>query len=216
MVLALASAVFTPRAVVRPAAHASSDRTAAVPLHRRVASAAAAAALSASVMLGGVAPAHAEFRLPPVDPDPARCERGYDGNTIGQANAVADRLLDLRSCNYDDKDLSKRTLSGAVMLDSSFVGANMQETVMSKAYALNANFTRADFTNAIIDRANFDDANMTGANFHNAVITGNTYEGTVLTGAQFDEALIGKEDVKRLCDNPTVVGETRFQIGCRN
>lgn len=38
----------------------------------------------------------AEMRLPPIDQDPNRCERGYDGNTIGQANAVADRVLDLR------------------------------------------------------------------------------------------------------------------------
>jgi hypothetical protein len=36
------------------------------------------------------------MRLPPIDQDPNRCERGYDGNTIGQANAVADRVLDLR------------------------------------------------------------------------------------------------------------------------
>ena len=68
----------------------------------------------------------------------------------------------------------------------------------------------------VVDRVTFDNANLTNANFYNAVITGTTYEGTNLTGATFEEALIGKEDVKRLCENPTVTGETRFQVGCRN
>ena len=45
---------------------------------------------------------------------------------------------------------------------------------------------------------------------------GSEYEGTDLTGAQFEDALIGQEDQKRLCANPTVVDETRFQVGCRN
>jgi hypothetical protein len=28
--------------------------------------------------------------------DPNRCERGFDGNTIGQANGVSDKQLDIR------------------------------------------------------------------------------------------------------------------------
>ena len=61
----------------------------------------------------------------------------------------------------------------------------------------------------------FDGANLSNANFFNAVITGATFDGTNLAGAQFDEALIGKEDVKKLCENP-FEEETRFQVGCRN
>ena len=114
---------------------------------RRVTNALAAAALSASVALAGpVSSANAEIRLPPLDPDPERCERAFVGNTIGQANAVSDRILDLRQCNYVDKDLSTKTLSGALMVDSTFKGANMTEVVMSKAYAVNADFTGANFT----------------------------------------------------------------------
>ena len=30
------------------------------------------------------------------------------------------------------------------------------------------------------------------------------------------DALIGQEDTKRLCGNPTVKDETRFQVGCRS
>ena len=184
---------------------------------RRVTNALAAAALSASVALAGpVSSANAEIRLPPLDPDPERCERAFVGNTIGQANAVSDRILDLRQCNYVDKDLSTKTLSGALMVDSTFKGANMTEVVMSKAYAVNADFTGANFTNAVVDRVTFDGANLSNANFFNAVITGATFDGTNLAGAQFEEALIGKEDVKKLCENPKLEEETRFQVGCRN
>lgn len=50
-----------------------------------------AAAIAASLLLSA-APASADFRLPPIDPDPKRCDRGYVGNTIGQANAVSDKV----------------------------------------------------------------------------------------------------------------------------
>ena len=53
-------------------------------------------------------------------------------------------------------DLSTKTLSGALMVDASFKGANLTEVVMSKAYALNADFTGADFTNAVVPDASTD------------------------------------------------------------
>jgi len=88
-----------------------------------------------SLALVGVlaAPALAEVRLPPIDTDPLRCERGYVGNTIGQANAVSDKLLDLRSCTFDGTSLAGKTLSGALMGSASFKGSDLSETVMSKA-----------------------------------------------------------------------------------
>ena len=158
----------------------------------------------------------AEVRLPPIDPDPDRCERAFVGNTIGQANAVSDRILDLRKCAYVGKDLSAKTLSGALMVDASFKGANLTEVVMSKAYAVDADFTGANFTNSVVDRVTFDGSNLTGADFTNAVITGTTYEKVNFTDATFENALIGKEDVKRLCENPTLQGESRLQVGCRD
>jgi uncharacterized protein YjbI with pentapeptide repeats len=68
----------------------------------------------------------------------------------------------------------------------------------------------------VIDRATFDGSDMIGTNFTNAVITGVSFENTDLTDADFTEALVGNEDVKRLCANPTLKGETRLQVGCRN
>jgi uncharacterized protein YjbI with pentapeptide repeats len=112
--------------------------------------------------------------------------------------------------------LSGKTLSGALMVNTSAKGTNMTETVMSKVYAPDANFSGANFTNAVIDRATFDGSDMIGTNFTNAVITGVSFENTDLTDADFTEALVGNEDVKRLCANPTLKGETRLQVGCRN
>jgi len=172
-------------------------------------------AAALAVTLATARPAMAEMRLPPIDTDPNRCERAFVGNTIGQANAVSDKVLDLRKCSYENADLSTKTLSGALMVNTNAKGANMQETVMSKVYAPDANFSGVDFTNAVIDRATFDGSDMVGTNFTNSVITGVSFEDVDLTNADFTDALIGKEDVKRLCDNPTVQDETRMQVGCR-
>lgn len=87
---------------------------------------------------------------------------------------------------------------------------------MSKAYAVGANFSGSDLTNAVVDRVIFDKANLSNAKFINAVITGTTFDGANLDGALFEDALIGNEDAKRLCSNPTLVGESRAQVGCRN
>merc|ERR1719252_518914 len=59
---------------------------------------------AAVLIAGGPLPgALAEVRLPPLDTDPQRCERAFVGNTLGMANAVADKLLDLRFCDYKTK-----------------------------------------------------------------------------------------------------------------
>lgn len=81
-------------------------------------------------------------RLPPLSTDPTRCERAFVGNTIGQANGVYDKAIDLRFCDYtnDKSNLKGKTLSAALMSDAKFDGADMSEVVMSKAYAVGASF----------------------------------------------------------------------------
>lgn len=169
-----------------------------------------------AVLLSSAGPAYAERPLPPLDNDPNRCERGLVGNTIGQANGVSDRALDLRLCDLSNQDLKGKTLSGALMVDTNFSGSNMQEAILSKVYAPGASFKNVDFTSAVLDRGIFDKADMSGSNFYNAVITGATFEGTNLKDTSFEEALIGSEDAKRLCANPTLVGESRDSVGCRD
>ncbi|KAI7840618.1 hypothetical protein COHA_005640 [Chlorella ohadii] len=148
--------------------------------------------------------------------DPNRCERAYVGNTIGQANAVSDKVLDLRFCKLAGANLRGKTLSGALIADADLSGANLQEAVFTKAYAVGANLKGADLTNAVVDRMIFDKADLEGAKLVNTVITGTSFEGTNLKDANFEDALIGNEDAKRLCANPTLVGESRLQVGCRN
>lgn len=171
--------------------------------------------LAAALLVTQATPAEAAIRLPPIDRDPKRCERAFVGNTIGQANAVSDRVLDLRECDLAKADLAGKTLSGALLVDASLQGANLQEAVLSKAYAVGTNFSGADLTNAVVDRVVFQRANLSGAVLKNAIITGSTFEGANLEGAVFEEALIGSEDAKRLCANPTLVGSSRVEVGCR-
>ncbi|KAL5232395.1 hypothetical protein ABZP36_031171 [Zizania latifolia] len=93
----------------------------------------------------------ASQRLPPLSTEPNRCERAFVGNTIGQANGVYDKPLDLRFCDYTNKktNLKGKSLAAALMSDAKFDGADMSEVVMSKAYAVGASF-KATLYSAIV------------------------------------------------------------------
>ena len=51
---------------------------------------------------------------------------------VAQANAVSDKILDLRLCDYSGKDLSGKTLSGALLENAKLPNTNLREVVMSK------------------------------------------------------------------------------------
>lgn len=80
--------------------------------------------------------------MPPLSTEPNRCERAFVGNTIGQANGVYDKPLDLRFCDYTNEktNLKGKSLAAALMADAKFDGADMSEVIMSKAYAVGASF----------------------------------------------------------------------------
>jgi hypothetical protein len=158
-----------------------------------------------------------QARLPPLSTDPARCERAYDGNTIGQANGVSNITLDLRNCDYsnDMTNLKGKTLSSALMSGAKFDGADMSEVVMSKAYAVGASFKGTNFTNGVVDRVAFDNSDLRGVKFNNTVLSGSTFNGANLEGASFEDALIGYVDIKNLCTNPTLSGTNRDELGCK-
>lgn len=176
----------------------------------------AVAGVAAAALLITAQASHARHVLPPIDSDPRHCDRAYVGNTIGQANAVADKILDLRKCSYVGKDLSKKVLSGALLVDSDLSKTKLIETVLTKAVATNCSFAGADLTNAVVDRVDFTDSDLSGAQFHNTVVTGSVFTGAKLDGVSFEDALIGREDVKKLCLNPSLQGEARVDVGCRN
>ncbi|GAB2265047.1 Thylakoid lumenal 17.4 kDa protein, chloroplastic [Dionaea muscipula] len=160
----------------------------------------------------------ANQRLPPLSTEPNRCERAYTGNTIGQANGVYDKPIDLRYCNYtnDKFNLKGKSLAAALMSDAKFDGADMSEVVMSKAYAVGGSFKGVDFSNAVLDRVNFDKAELQGALFRNAVLSGSTFYDAQLQDAVFEDTIIGYIDLQKLCTNQTISSEGRVELGCRN
>ncbi|KAE9451775.1 hypothetical protein C3L33_16343, partial [Rhododendron williamsianum] len=158
-----------------------------------------------------------QVRLPPLSNEPNRCERAFVGNTIGQANGVYDKAIDLRFCDYtnDKSNLKGKSLSAALMSEAKFDGADMTEVVMSKAYAAKASFKGVDFSNAVLDRVNFEKANLQGAVFRNAVLSGSTFNEAQLEDAVFEDTIIGYDDLKKLCLNTTISPDGRAELGCR-
>ncbi|XP_020689110.1 thylakoid lumenal 17.4 kDa protein, chloroplastic [Dendrobium catenatum] len=159
----------------------------------------------------------ANQRLPPLSTESNRCERAFVGNTIGQANGVYDKPLDLRFCDYTNEksNLKGKSLAAALMSDAKFDGADMTEVVMSKAYAVGASFKGVDFSNAVIDRVNFGKANLQGAVFKNTVLSGSTFDNAQLQDAVFEDTIIGYIDLQKLCTNSTINEEGRAELGCR-
>lgn len=156
-------------------------------------------------------------RLPPLSTEPNRCERAFVGNTIGQANGVYDKPLDLRFCDFsnDKTNLKGKSLSAALVSDAKFDGADMSEVIMSKAYAVGASFLGTDFTNAVLDRVNFEKANLKGAIFKNTVLSGSTFDNAELQDVNFEDTIIGYIDLQKLCRNTTISEESRAELGCR-
>jgi len=178
--------------------------------------AAAGVALSVGTVAGPALADTYGLKLPLTDPNPTRCEDGVGGNTIGQSNGVALSLIDLRSCDYSGRKLAEVNLSGVILVEANFSGANLREAVMTKALAPGANFSGADLRGAVMDRVNFQEANFTGADMRASVISGVDFSKADLTDAKFEDAIIGVEDSKKMCQNPTLTGYSRFDVGCRN
>lgn len=91
-------------------------------------------------------------RLPPLSTDPQRCELAFVGNTIGQANGVYDKAIDLRFCDFTNEkaNLKGKSLAAALMSEAKFDGADMTEVVMSKAYAAGASFKGSNCISSLI------------------------------------------------------------------
>ncbi|EEF36120.1 thylakoid lumenal 17.4 kDa protein, chloroplastic [Ricinus communis] len=159
----------------------------------------------------------ASQRLPPLSTEPNRCEKAFVGNTIGQANGVYDKPIDLRFCDYTNEksNLKGKSLAAALMSDAKFDGADMSEVVMSKAYAVGASFKGVDFSNAVLDRVNFGKANLQGAVFKNTVLSGSTFDEAQLADAVFEDTIIGYIDLQKLCKNTSINLEGREILGCR-
>ncbi|CAN0921097.1 Thylakoid lumenal 17.4 kDa protein, chloroplastic [Linum grandiflorum] len=156
-------------------------------------------------------------RLPPLSTEPDRCDKAYVGNTIGQANGVYDKPIDLRFCDFsnDKSNLKGKSLAAALMSGAKFDGADMTKVVMSKAYAVGASFVGVDFSNAVLDRVNFGEANLKGAVFRNTVLSGSTFEEAEMGDVSFEDTIIGYIDLQKLCRNTSISDDGRAELGCR-
>ncbi|CAM9296496.1 unnamed protein product [Heterosigma akashiwo] len=174
--------------------------------------------------LAGFADGQTEkFSLPPVNqkiPKEVRCV--FTSSSTGQANAARDALYDLRLCDLSGKSAEGFDLSGAILSEATFVGANFKDAQLSKAYARDANFDGADFSNGVVDRVSFKGSSMKGAIFNNAVLSGTDFTGANLENSDFTDSYMGDFDQRNLCKNPTLKGEnevtgapTKESAGCR-
>eukprot|EP00200_Dunaliella_tertiolecta_P001650 CAMPEP_0202337378 /NCGR_PEP_ID=MMETSP1126-20121109/83_1 /ASSEMBLY_ACC=CAM_ASM_000457 /TAXON_ID=3047 /ORGANISM="Dunaliella tertiolecta, Strain CCMP1320" /LENGTH=176 /DNA_ID=CAMNT_0048927555 /DNA_START=240 /DNA_END=770 /DNA_ORIENTATION=- len=169
--------------------------------------------------------AHAEITLPPLDlSDPNRCKVVFEAQDSGKqatrsgqvTTAVSGKVLDARQCNLQSAKLRSKILSGSLLDNTNFAGADLREARLSKAIIRNSDFRNVDFSDGVVDRIDFRDTNLNGSNFYNAIVTGTNFEGADLGGTNFEYALFGKEDIKKVCQNPTLVDESREQVGCPN
>ncbi|MQL74476.1 hypothetical protein Taro_006841, partial [Colocasia esculenta] len=147
-----------------------------------------ACGLLATLVMTAASPAiAANQRLPPLSTEPNRCERAFVGNTIGQANGVYDKPLDLRFCDYTNEksNLKGKSLSAALVSDAKFDGADMSEK-----------------------------ADLQGAILKNTVLSGSTFDDAQLQDAVFEDTIIGYIDLQKLCTNTTINAEWRAELGC--
>lgn len=65
---------------------------------------------------------------------PLRKRQGFKQFRLmcSQANAVSDKLLDMRKCSYKGANLTAKVLAGALMSEADLSGANLQEAVLTK------------------------------------------------------------------------------------
>jgi len=134
---------------------------------------------------------------------------------------LPEATLDLSRCDYRGKDLTNKVFSGAIIKGADFSGSKLVNIEMSRTRAQSANFEGVDMRDANAYSTNFNGANLRGVDFENAILTlatfGQDEDGVWadLTGTNFEGALISDSDIRRACPNPTIVGLTKAQLGCR-
>lgn len=200
---------------------------------RAIARALASCAVSLCVTL---APMEA-FAAPGSKPAPLFAEGGQAACTNAALDAFADvrakfslevstgalpeAVLTLSGCDYSERDLHGKVLSGTVMDEASFEKSDLSATEMSRASVRNANLRGADLRSANCYEARFDGSDLRGVNFENALLSNATFgkskgQWADVAGANFEGALVSSSDARKLCDNPTLDLDGEIAIGgCR-
>ena len=90
--------------------------------------------------------------------------------------------------NFDKSIMMSSNLSFGTFPESSFVRANLYESILiganfEKANFTGANLTRVDFMGSTLIEANFQNSNLMEANFTSSNITNANFDGANLNGA---------------------------------
>ena len=92
--------------------------------------------------------------------------------------------------NFDKSIMMSSNLSFGTFPESSFIRANLYESILvganfEKANFTGANLTRADFMGSTLIETNFQNSNLMEANFTSSNITNANFDGANLIGAQW-------------------------------
>jgi uncharacterized protein YjbI with pentapeptide repeats len=97
--------------------------------------------------------------------------------------------VDYTNCRFSDgQDLQGSYLPNSKLSFTSFIRANLYESILvganfEKANFTGANLTRADFMGSTLIEANFQNSNLMEANFTSSNITNANFDGANLIGA---------------------------------
>ncbi len=92
-------------------------------------------------------------------------------------------FADLSGAYAAEIDFSEARLSGSVMIDSVFEGADFESATMRNVDLSGARLAGASFKNADLTGADFEAADLTGADFTGANLDGARFPGAILDGA---------------------------------
>jgi uncharacterized protein YjbI with pentapeptide repeats len=109
-------------------------------------------------------------------------------NTIPKNFSLGDK--DLRSseftaCIADGVNFSGATLSGSLLTNGYFRGANFENADLADVDFTGSDLTGANFKNANLDGADFEISNLTGADFTGANTTDATFTGANITDVKY-------------------------------
>ena len=107
--------------------------------------------------------------------------------------------------NFDKSIMMYSNLSFGTFPDSTFVRANLYETIsiganFEKTNFTGSNLTRVDFMGATLIEANFQNANLMEANFTSSNISNANFDGANLNGATWTSGETCKAESIGICN----------------
>jgi uncharacterized protein YjbI with pentapeptide repeats len=138
------------------------------------------AALAAALLLASPETLAARSKLPPPSNDSSRCTmEALDKFADTRANfsqeasgGMDEAFVDVRGCDFSNKDLSSKVFSGVLMRGANFAGANFTGVQFARVDAKGADLSNTNFTDVNAYGSIFDGANLENAQFENSILTG--------------------------------------------